>query len=131
MKKDFNDFRFEGLDYRNCSNKYYTMNRISENEEKIVVKVGDSHLIQTLYGYALVLDKTRVVFLKKWQVSQNWFGNEVLIDKNYWQVKIWGNHEDFEDTDENLSFEFWLNIAKEQSKLDEDGTRINPVKWEK
>lgn len=131
MKKDFNEFRFEGLNCRDCSNKYLTMNRVSENGQKIVVKVSDSHLIETLYGYALILDKTRVVFLKKWQVSQNWFGNEVLLDKNYWQVKVWGNHEDFINTDENLSFESWLDIAKEQNGIDEYGAKLNPVKWEK
>lgn len=129
-EKEFNQFRFEGLNYEVYSNKYLTMDRVSENEEKIVVKVGDNHLIKTFYGYALVLDRTRVVFLKNWQVSQNYYGNEVLIDKNFWNVKVWGEHLDFSDSDEDLAYESWLNVAKEQRDFrDEDGYK-NIVKWE-
>lgn len=34
-KEEFNEFRFSGLEYRSKSNKYYTMNRVSEDENKI------------------------------------------------------------------------------------------------
>lgn len=126
---DFNDFRFGGLNWHKYTNNYITMDRVSEDETKIVVKVDDGHLIKTQFGYALVLDKTRVVFLKEWQVSANYFGNEVLIDKNFWNVKVWGEHENFDENEENLNFDTWLDIAKEQSKRDEDNCLINPVKW--
>lgn len=131
MKKDFNDFRFSGLNYRDQSNKYFTMERVNADETKIVVRVGESHLLQTKYGYALILDCSHVVFLKNWQVSCNYFGNEVLLDKKYFEVKEWGEHYDFGENAENLEWETWLNAAKEQSQVDEDGFKITPVKWEK
>lgn len=131
MKKDFNDFRFSGLNYKVQSNKYLTMDRFNADETKIVVRVGDSHLLQTKYGYALILDCSHVVFLKPWQVNCNYFANEVLLDKNYFEVKEWGEHSDFGENAENLNWETWLDAAKEQSKVDEDGLIITPVKWEK
>ena len=61
--KAFNDFRFAGLDYEDASHKYYTMNRITADETKVVVKVADAHLVETRYGYALILDYRHVQFL--------------------------------------------------------------------
>lgn len=129
MKNDFNDFRFKDLNYKQCSNHYFTMDRVSEDEKKIVVKVGDNHLLSTLYGYALILDNTHVVFLKKWQVSKNDFGNEVLLNKEFWKVTEWGLHEDFDTNEKNYDFNTWLEIAKEQAAfVDDEGIR-NLVKW--
>lgn len=131
-KTNFNDFRFSGLEYRSYSNKYFTMKRVSDDESKIVVKVADVHLQKTKYGYALILNRKHVVFLKEWQVSQNYFGNEVLLQKEYFNVKEWGNHEQFSDNEEYLSFDEWLKTAHEQENLiDELGRKKNPVKWEK
>ncbi|MDO4432004.1 MAG: hypothetical protein Q4B80_01680 [Aerococcaceae bacterium] len=122
----FNDFRFAGLDVKEDSNQYLTMKRVSEDKTKIVVRVGDDHLLKTKYGYALILSETQVVFVKDWQVSINYYGNEVILDKNYWVVKEWGNHEEFVGSDEeNLNFEKWLNAAKMQ---EEAGTK---VRWKK
>ena len=89
-KADFNNFRFEGLNYKDASNKYYTMDRVSADESKIVVKVASTQIIETKFGYALILDYNHVVFLKSWQVSDNYFGIEVLLNKEYWNVKEWG-----------------------------------------
>lgn len=128
----FDKFRFEGLNCRDYSNAYYTMNRVSEDEKKIVVKVADNHLIPTKYGYALVLDHLHVVFLKDWQVDVNWFGNEVLINRDFWNVKEWGTHDAFVENEEALTFEHWLLAAKEQDDfINEDGLRSNYVKWHK
>lgn len=121
MKKDFNDFRFKGLEYRKASNKYYTMNRINEEENKIVIKVDDVHLLPTRFGYAFILDKTHVVFLREWQVDRNFYGNEVLLDKNYFQAKEWGEHENFLEDEKALDFNEYVEIAKEQIE--------NPVRW--
>lgn len=123
IKKEFNDFRFEGLDYKEASNEYFTMNRVSEDETKIIVKVDLEHLIQTKYGFALILDNTRVVFLKDWQVDINYFGNEILLTKEYFNVKVWGNHEEFEENDSNCEWETLLTAAKTQANI--------PVKWRK
>ena len=130
-KAEFNDFRFEGLNWRQQTNQYLTMNRVSADEKKIVVKVADSHLQPTKYGFALILDDSHVVFLKSWQVSSNYYGNEVLLQKDFWHVKEWGLFDAFSENDEDLKFESWLQAAKEQDAwVDEDGFKLNSVKWE-
>lgn len=134
MKTNFNDFRFSGLDYRELSNKYYTMSRISEDGNKIVVRVGENHILQTKFGWALILDQYHVVFLKSWQVSQNYFGTEVLLNRDFWNVKKWGNFEtNFLGENEKLhNFDYWLETAKMQEDLvDSEGTKINRVRWSK
>lgn len=131
-KKEFNNFRFAELNWYEASNKYISMNRVSEDENKIVVKVGSSHLLQTKFGYALILDESHVVFLKSWQVSENYFGNEVLLTREFFNVKEWGDFSlEFSSIPENLSFDHWLECAKAQDALvDEDGMKLNRVKWE-
>jgi hypothetical protein len=124
-KKDFNEFRFEGLDFKPASNKYWTMKRVNADETKIVVNVGSHHLQKTKYGYALILDEKHVVFIKDWQVNQNYFGNEVIIIKKYFNVKEWGQWESFGDEPENLEWAEWLRVAK----LQQDAETV--VKWEK
>lgn len=129
--KDFNDFRFEGLNWYQYSNKYYSMDRVSADESKIVVKVGESHILKTKFGYALILDYSHVVFLKDWQVSNNYFGVEVLLQKEFFTVKEWGTFEDFGYEPDNLDFNTWLEAAKAQANLkDEDGMPLNRVRWE-
>lgn len=129
-KQQFNDFRFNGLNARQHSNKYLTMDRVNNDKTKIVVKVADSHLVKTKYGYALILDLSHVVFLKEWQVSCNCYGNEVILDKQYFNVKVWGNWENFFNDNNNCEFDAWLKIAQAQAALvDNDGCPANKVKW--
>lgn len=124
-KKDFNEFRFAGLDFKSASNKYLTMKRVSADESKIVVKVDKSMLQPTRYGYALILDDKHVVFIKDWQVNINYFGCEVLLTKEYFNVKEWGTWESFGDEPQNLEWAEWLRVAK----LQQDAETV--VKWEK
>ena len=131
MNKDFNAFRFAGLDFKEKSNKYWTMERVSADETKIVVKTSTEQIVKTRYGYALILDEKHVVFLKDWQVSDNYFGVEVLLTKEYFIPKKWGEFDEFEDNAENLEWTTWLEAAKDQSGVDEDGFKLNPVSWEK
>lgn len=129
--KEFNDYRFSGLNWFQKTNNYLSMDRVSEDEKKIVVKVAAEHIKPTKYGYALILDDTHVVFIKDWQVSSNYYGNEVLLQEEFFNVKEWGNFDEFGDCEENLNFATWLEAAKEQEALiDEDGYHINPVRWE-
>lgn len=124
MTKKFNEYRFAGLDYKVASNKYWTMNRVSEDERKIVVKVSDCHIVETRYGYAIILDAHHVVFVKDWSVSRNWYGNEVMFSEEYFNVKEWGDFsEDFEDDTQSCTWEHMLEIAKVQRDAE------NPVKW--
>ena len=122
-KKDFNKFRFEGLEARQASNKYMTMKRVSDDKNKIVVRVAEIHLQPTKYGYALILDKKHVVFLKPWQVNENYFSNEVILNREYFNAKEWGDWEYFSEKPQNLEFDNWLKAAQEQQ---EAGTE---VKW--
>ena len=130
-KAEFNNFRFDGLNPKDISNKYITMDRVSADRNKIVVKVDSSHLLETKYGYALILDQNHVVFLKSWQVSQNYFGNEVLLNREYWNVKEWGDFSDeFDEEEENYNFDAWLSVAKMQDELlNEEGKKANRVHW--
>lgn len=129
-RRNFNDFRFAGLNWKKKSNKYLTMNRVSDDGQRIVVNVGNSHIMATIYGYALILDNTHVVFLKDWQVSQSCYGIEVLLQKEFFKVKQWGNYVDFDDMPENLNFENWLEIARSQDAIaGENGVKLNTVKW--
>ena len=124
MSKKFNSYRFEGLNHRAASNKYLTMDRVSENEDKIVVKVADCHLLRTRYGYGLILDRHHVCWLKDWAVSVNWYGNEVLLDRKYFSPRGWGEFDEFDDDEESLTWDHWLQIANAQSDT-------TCVRWEK
>jgi len=69
--------------------------------------------------------------LKDWQVSQNYYGSEVLLQRDFFNVKEWGEFDDFDDEPKNLTFDEWLDAAKAQDSLvDEDGWKLNQVKWE-
>lgn len=131
-KKDFNNFRFDGLEAKDISNKYMTMNRLNSDETKIVVKVGDSHLQKTRYGFALILDTNHVVFVKDWQVDQNYYGNEVLLTKEYFNVKEWGSFDDFGEEPKNYDWNTWVEAAKaQQNAVNSEGERISRVHWSK
>lgn len=121
----FNEFRFEGLDARKISNKYMTMKRVSGDKNKIVVKVGDAHILKTKFGYALILNAEYVVFLKDWQVDQNYYGNEVLLNKEFFLPKKWDDFSlEFGYEEDNLNWEEWLNTAIAQSENED-----NAVRW--
>lgn len=128
MLKDmgFNDYRFFDLNYQDYSSSYFTMDRINDTSDKIVVNVDKSHLQETKYGYALILDHNHVVFLKPWQVSCNYYGNEVLLIEKYWVVREWGTWEDFSENSSRLIFNHWLEVAHNQQ---EHLGKI--VKWKK
>lgn len=120
----FNEFRFEGLDARKISNKYMTMKRVSDDKNKIVVKVGDSHILKTKFGYALILNAEYVVFIKDWQVDQNYYGNEVLLNKEFFIPKKWGDFSlEFGYEEDNLNWEEWLNTAIAQSENEDNAAR--------
>lgn len=130
MKSSKNYTKFEGLNYKHLSNKYLTMNRVSQDNNKIVVKFASDHLLKTKYGYALILNRTHVVFLKEWQVNISYYGIEVLLERETFNVKEWGEFSDFDDTTDLLSFDNLVEIAKQQDNTyDENGFKINKVNW--
>lgn len=121
---NFNEYRFGGLNHRPASNKYLTMDRVSADEGKIVVKVADCHLLKTRYGYGLILDRHHVCWIKDWAVSVNWYGNEVLLDMKYFTPKEWGEFDEFDEDEEPLVWDHWLQIATAQSGMTD-------VRWAK
>lgn len=126
-KKNFNEFRFSGFKANfEYSNKYIESNRISEDGNKIIVKIGQDHLVSTKYGYAVILNATHVVFVKNWQVDINYYGIEVILNKDYFNVKEWGDFSDnFADTEDFLSWDTWVKVAKQQEEAG------NLVRWKK
>lgn len=125
-KTNFNNYRFEGLDYKSYSKEYYTMKRVSDEETKIVICVNSPCLLPTKYGWALILDLKHVVFLKDWAVNCTHFGNDVLLQKEYFKVKTWGFHSFCKNEEEALDFQTWVNLAKEQ-----DESYYERVIWKK
>lgn len=124
MGKRFNDYRFAGLNHFNATNKYMGMQRVSDDETRIVVKVADAHIFKSRYGYGLILDSSHVVWLKDWAVDDNYYGIEVMLDKQYFNVKEWGSFADFDTADEDeLCWDHWLGIAKAQRDAG------NQVRW--
>lgn len=119
-KKDFNNFRFSGFDVYNRSNKYLsTKNRINNDETKAIIRIADVHIFKTQYGYGLIIDANHIVWLKEWQVSDNWFGIEILLDKNYFNVKE--SKKEFSDffVDDENSMNSWekvLDVARAQNE---------------
>jgi hypothetical protein len=60
----------------------------------------------------------------------------VLLTREYFNVKEWGEFDDFGavDDESELTFDHWLEVAKEQSYIvEEEGYSSpgNPVRWEK
>lgn len=129
-KQDFNEFRFAGLNAHQYSNKYLTMKRINEEKTKIVVKVAENHIRTTKFGHLIILDNSHVIFIKDWQINRNFYGSEVIFDKQFFHAREFGDWEEFGADDTYLSFDGWLKVAEAQSKLDDDGTPINMVHWE-
>lgn len=108
---------FDGLHVERKSNKYLTMDRVSKDGEKIVVNVAGEHLRKTPYGQALILDDNHVVYLKDFNVSINYFGNEVMLNKKYWKVtERPGYSNEFGENKANYSFSTWAKAAKAQKK---------------
>ena len=89
------------------------MDRVSEDESKIVVKVADEHLVPTRYGFALILDCETVCFLREWAVSMSYYGNEVLLSREYFKAKKWGDFSNlFGKNEEHCTWQHWLRVAK-------------------
>ena len=118
---DFDKFRFGGLNATRTSNKYYEMDRVAA--DRVVVKVGEESVFKSQYGYGLILDDSHVCWLKDWQVSESYYGTEVLITEKYFQAKKWGTHSNFGIIEENYKYSTWKKAAQEQQ---EAGTQ---VKW--
>lgn len=124
----FNEFRFKGLDWykqsMSKSSSYLRMNRVSEDGDKVVVRVADSHIKPTRYGdVQLQLDRQHAVYLKHWQVESHTDpysganGYEVVLDRKYFKPKEtrYAN-KDFSSDKSRLSFDHWRKVAESQDR---------------
>lgn len=131
--------RFRDLHYTDFNNKYLTMQRVSDDEEKIVVKVADSRLQKIEYGYKFILDYKRDIYLQLCDnvVSCNFYGNEVLLARSFFKIIYSSKPHEIETYYESeLTFDHWLEVAKEQSNtVYVEGScvqiPVNPVFWKK
>lgn len=129
---EFQNYRFSGLEWREASNKYYGIKQYNKNADTAIIRVDDSHLIQTKYGYGFKTDADHVVWLKDWQVNQNWHGNYVLANKKYWkETKSKYSDDNLMSYDKKNSnrldtFEKVKSLAKEQS----DARNGEEIRWE-
>lgn len=135
------DYTFKGFapeQFRKYSNQYAYMvgSHVSEDGNTAVIKIAANHVIPTKYGYAVIVDAKRVVFIKHWQVWGTSFkdGSYIIsFNRQYYQVKEWGDHSEefgeYEDINESSlgNFENLVKLAKEQEEyyagvdVDEDG----------
>ena len=129
--KDFDLFRFKGLEPKIASNKYLHMNRVSADKSKIVVRFGTAHIFRTEYGFGFIVGQNHIVWLKNWQVDFNWYADafdacEIVLDKQFYNPKEANKPFDEISVDNELGYYTWdelVEIAEEQDKA-QDG-----VKW--
>lgn len=124
MTKNFNDFRFAGLDWENWSNSYMRVSRVSD--DNIVIRVSENQLQPTRYGAAFILDAHHVVFVKDWAYSREQYGSayEVVFNRKYYNPREWGDFSDkfaaHNDDERVYSFGGMHELAQEQAKYDEE-----------
>lgn len=121
--------KMPGLNARSLTNKYWTMDRVSADGNDVVVRVnGDTHIQDTKYGKALLLDQHHAVFLRDKDVAEGYYGTEVHLNRQYFKVKEWGDWGKrglYGTNTDNHSFDNWASIAKEQAAAG------NEVRWKK
>lgn len=129
--KKFDLYRFEGLEPKIATNKYLHMNRISADESKVVIRFAKEHVFKTSYGYGFIVGQNHVVWLKDWQIEDNYYSQsfdayEILLSKEFYNVKE--SNRPFDDivVENDEGFYSWddiVTIAKEQQEAQ------NGVNW--
>lgn len=138
------DYTFKGFNpeqFLKCSNKYVelTGSHVSEDGNNVVIKIAPNHVIPTKFGFAIIVDAKRVVFIKHWQVWGTSFKDSsyiVSFNRQFYQVKEWGDHSaefgEYEDINESDmgNFDNLVKLAKKQEEyyngydIDEDGDKV-------
>ena len=129
QENEYIEKRFPGMCAHEVSYNYWGMNRISDDGETIIIRISGEILLKTTYGFALPIASDTVIFLKDFQIHQNPEETNVILKKQYFKTSKWGNHPDFEEMDpEKESWNYWLQVAKEQQKRDEKEGRICKIR---
>lgn len=122
--KKFDQFRFEGLDPKIATNKYLYMNRVNADETKVIVRFSKEQVFKTSYGYGFIVGQNHIVWLKDWQVEDNYYSQafdayEILLNKEFYNVKDATKPFDDIYVDNDKGFYDWddiVAIAKEQQE---------------
>lgn len=135
------NYTFKGFapeQFRKYSKQYAYLlgSHVSADGNNVVIKIAPSHVIPTRFGYAIIVDANRVVFIKEWQVWGTSFKDGsyiVSFNRQFYQVKEWGDHSEnfgeYDDINDSAfgNFDNLVKLAKEQEEyyagydIDEDG----------
>lgn len=109
-QKEFDRFRFQGMDVERESGKYYKIGAVSADGNKLLVSMGENHVKKTPYGYAVALSENKVAYVKDWQVQTSYRGGQlVLLDKQHFKpTETKYKNPDFEDSKETT----WNDLKK-------------------
>lgn len=97
------------------SNKFMKLvgNHVSKDGNNAIIRISDNHIIQTRFGYAVIMNHDTVVFIKEWQVlGRPRYSDDYVINFNreYFTLKKWGDHS--ANFGEKLSFENFDDVIK-------------------
>ena len=110
----FNEFRFGGLNFETLEDKSLTMDRVSEDESRVVIRMHEDHLFVSKFGFGLYLDTTNGVWLKKWQASVNKDKTEVMLSKDFFKVTQFPVDDDLTENGEIKTWDDVLALARKQ-----------------
>lgn len=101
------------------SARYIEIDRVNHDETKCVVRIADNDaMFKTKFGFCLVLNRHTVCWLKPWQVSLNYYGNEVLLFKKHFFPSVSKLvYDAFPDNHKFETFDEWLQVAKNQREM--------------
>ena len=118
------DYKYKGFgseQIQKNSNKYDELkgSHVSKDGNNAVVKIGESHVFKTQYGWGVAIDNTHTVFVKDWQVwgRDREFGAYVInFNRQYYNAKKWGNRDEFGSGLKLNKFDDVVKLAKLQER---------------
>ena len=131
------NYKFKGFtedQFKAYSNNYskFTGKHVSDDNNHVVVRVAWNNIIKTRYGFAMIIDRNHVVFGKNWQLWGNGQWNEDIVvsfNRQFFNIKEFGDFEEFAEEGDIKSFDDLVEMAKAQEKQDmfvgESNTFIN------
>lgn len=127
MSKFDANYTFKGFgseQIQTLSNKYNQLKgpHVSKDGDNAVVNISPSHVFPTKYGYGVIVDQSHTVFVKPWQVwgrNRDNGGYVVNFNRQYYNVKKWGNHDGFSSDSKTALNDFnkVVKLAKQQEKF--------------
>lgn len=132
------NYKFKGFkaeQVKKLSNQYKELvgQHVSDDGNNAVLKIAAGHVFKTRYGYGVIVDATHVVFIKDWQVwgfSRDQQSYIINFNRDYYQVKEYGDFPDFEHYEDLKSsdlatFDQVMAIAKQQEEAYNNPEKAN------